>query len=191
MCGNLPHIETLINSRELKIISHHENNIFINYYSKNTPKECIEKLGYHFEFANGRRLEFIRTPYAHSPGSFVTYDVKTKILFSSDIFGSYDNNWNLYTLIGDKCLDCTPRQICPITGKPCQIKGMVNFHQRIMPSKKALHYALERIEELDISMIAPQHGSILDIPEAQSIAIKRLKELTSLGIDYFLEGEGN
>ncbi|MDR1548872.1 MAG: MBL fold metallo-hydrolase [Hungatella sp.] len=189
LCGNIPHIETLINSKDLKIISHHENNIFINYYSVSTPKQCIEQLGFHFEFVSGRRLEFIRTPYSHSPGSFVTYDVKTKILFSSDIFGSYDHNWSLYTLIGHECRDCTPRKICPITQKVCQIKGIINFHQRNMPSKKALEYALERIEKLDISLIAPQHGSILDTFEAQEIVIKRLKELTKVGIDYFLEEE--
>jgi flavorubredoxin len=190
LCGNIPYIETLINSRELKIISHYENNIFINYYSMGTPKQCIEQLGFQFEFASGRRLEFIRTPHSHSPGSFITYDTKTKILFSSDIFGSYDHNWDLYTLIGRECGDCTPQKICPITNKMCQIKGVLNFHQRIMPSKKALQYALERIEELDISMIAPQHGSILDTSVSQKVVIKRLKELDKIGIDYFLREEG-
>ncbi|HCD46674.1 MAG TPA: hypothetical protein DEQ64_23720 [Lachnoclostridium sp.] len=189
LCGNIPHIETLINSKDLKIISHHENNIFINYYSMSSQKLCIEQLGFHFEFSSGRRLEFIRTPYSHSPGSFITYDKKTKTLFSSDIFGSYDHNWSLYTLIGDVCKDCEPLKICPITRKVCQINGIINFHQRIMPSKKALLYALERIEELDISLIAPQHGSILDTSAAQEIVIKRLKELTEVGIDYFLKEE--
>ena len=60
-----------------------------------------------------------------------------------------------------------------------------------MPSKKALQYALERIEELDISLIAPQHGSILDTPAAQEAAIRQLKELTNVGIDYFLKEEEN
>jgi len=60
-----------------------------------------------------------------------------------------------------------------------------------MPSKKALQYALERIEELDISLIAPQHGSILDTPAAQEAVIRQLKELTYVGIDYFLEEEEN
>ena len=189
LCGNIPHIETLINSRDLKIISHYENNIFINYYSMQSPKLCIEQMGFHYEFGNGRRLEFIRTPHSHSPGSFVTYDTKTKILFSSDIFGSYDHDWDLYTLIGSQCMDCEPEMICPVTHRLCQIKGIMNFHKRTMPSKRALRYALERIEELDISMIAPQHGSILDTPEAQKAVIKRLKELENVGIDYFLKEE--
>ena len=191
LCGNIPHIETLINSEDLKIISHRENNIFINYYSMTTPKQCIEELGVHFEFASGRRLEFIRPPYSHSPGSFITYDVKTKTLFSSDIFGSYDYNWDLYTRIGAECRDCTPQKICPITQRVCQIKGIINFHQRNMPSKKALQYALLRIEELDISLIAPQHGSLLDTPAAQEAAIRQLKELTNVGIDFFLKEEAH
>lgn len=189
LCSNIPHIEALINSKDLKIISHYENNIFINYYSVSSPKLCIEEMGFQFEFASGRRLKFIRTPYAHSPGSFVTYDAKTKILFSSDIFGSYDQNWNLYTMIGSDCKDCTSKKICPNTQKICQMKGIINFHQRNMPSKKALDYALERIEELDVSLIAPQHGSLLDTPEAQEIVIKGLKELPDIGIDYFLKEE--
>jgi len=68
--------------------------------------------------------------------------------------------------------------------------GIVNFHRRVMTSVKALRYALDRIEALDISLIAPQHGSILDTPAAQKAAIAQLKSLTSVGIDHFLEGSG-
>lgn len=187
LCGNIPHMEAIINNEELKIISHYENNLFINYYSTKLPKQCIEKLNYSFEFSSGRRLEFIRTPYSHSPGSFVTYDTKTKVLFSSDIFGSYDANWNLYSQIVEKCLHCEPASVCPVTEKPCEIVGIWDFHKRVMTSKKALDYALDRIERLDMSMIAPQHGAILDNPVSQKAAISRLKSLTGVGIDCFLD----
>ncbi len=187
LCGNIPHMEAMINSKELKIISHYENNIFINYYSVRSPKQCIENLDFSFEFASGRRLLFIRTPYSHSPGSFVTYDTKTKVLFSSDLFGSYDYNWDLYTQIDENCKTCIPQETCPITKQSCQIVGMLNFHQRIMTSAKALRYALAEIGKLDISLIAPQHGSILNTPAAREASIRHLKSLTNVGIDYFLE----
>ena len=187
LCGNIPHMEAMINSTELEILSHYENNIFINYYSAKSPKKCIESLDFSFEFSSGRRLQFIRTPYSHSPGSFVTYDTKTKVLFSSDLFGSYDNNWSLYTPIDASCKNCTPQETCPLSGKVCQIMGILNFHKRIMPSSMALRYALAEIEQLDLAAIAPQHGSILHTKDAREAAIRHLKELPRVGMECFLE----
>ena len=190
LCGNLPHLEAIIGGTKLKIISHRENNIFIEYYSTKSPKQCIEEMGFTFTFSSGRSLRFIPTPYSHSPGSFVTYDIATKTLFSSDIFGSYDSNWSLYSQITEPCAHCIPATICPKTDMRCQMHGIVDFHERVMTSAKALHYALGRIEELDIALIAPQHGSILDTPFAKKAAIAQLQRLTSIGIDHFLEGKG-
>ena len=190
LCGNIPHIEAIINSKELKIISHYENNIFINYYSAGSPKQCIEQMGFRYEFSSGRCLEFIRTPYCHAPGSFVTYDSKTKILFSSDIFGSYDYSWDLYTRVGECCRSCTPVDICSKTKHKCQLYGILNFHRRIMPSKHALDYALDRIEAREVSLIAPQHGSILDTEISREIVIAHLRQLGAVGIDHFLKEEG-
>jgi flavorubredoxin len=191
LCANIPHMEALIHSKDLKIISHYENNLFINYYSSASPKECIEDLGFEFRFSSGRRLVFIRTPYAHAPGSFMTYDTKTKILFSSDIFGGYDTHWSLYTQIGERCRDCVVDQSCADCQRYCQIRGMLTFHRRSMTSAKALNYALDRIEELDVSLIAPQHGSILHTPIAREIAIEQLRALDRVGIDYYLKEAGH
>ena len=38
-------------------------------------------LDFEYTFGDGRTLKFIHTPYSHSPGSFITYDIKTKTLF--------------------------------------------------------------------------------------------------------------
>ena len=187
LCGNIPHMEALIHNPELKIISHYENNIFINYYSPTSPKLSIEQLEYRYTFASGRTLRFVRTPYSHSPGSFITFDEQTRTLFSSDLFGSYDHNWSLFSQITEACEGCEGKDICPVTGKRCQMKGILNFHQRIMTSPRALHYALDRIEELDAAIIAPQHGSLLHTPVSQQAAIAQLRRLTRVGIDYFLE----
>ena len=190
LCGNIPHMEALIGNKELKILSHRENNIFINYYSVKSSKECIEDLGFSYSFSSGRKLVFIRTPYSHSSGSFVTYDTKTKVLFSSDLFGSYDTNWELYSSVFEKCAYCTPQNPCPGTSKDCQIIGILDFHRRVMTSTKALRFALKQIEGLDISLIAPQHGSIFNTPSACKIVADRLNSFTDVGIDYFLGEEG-
>ena len=188
LCCNLPHMEEMIGSYDLRILSHYENNIFINYYSTYSPKDCIEELGFVYAFKSGRRLEFIRTPYAHSPGSFVTYDTKTKTLFSSDIFGSYDVDWKLYTDITDQCENCNSVNVCPSNGKNCQITSVLNFHKRVMPTSKSLRHALNLIEKLDISLIAPQHGIIFHTPASIRVIIKRLKELENVGIDAICNG---
>lgn len=188
LCGNVLHMEEVINSQDLKIISHRENIIFINHYAARSPKLCIEDIGMHYEFSSGRRLDFILTPFAHAPGNFITYDRKTRVLFSSDIFGSYDFSWSLYTEIGGRCSGCNAVETCPYTNKRCQLAGIRDFHKRVMPSARALNYALDRIEELDVSLIAPQHGSILDTRESREVAIRHLRSLDCVGFDCFLKG---
>jgi flavorubredoxin len=190
LCGNIPHMESLIGSNELKILSHRENNIFINYYSVKSSKECIEDLEFSYSFKSGRKLIFIRIPYSHSTGSFITYDTKTKVLFSSDLFGSYDTDWELHSSLVEKCAYCTPESICPVTSKACQIIGIWDFHKRVMTSSKALRYALKQIEDMDISMIAPQHGNIFHTTESCKIVKDRLSELTGVGIDQFIGEDG-
>ena len=186
LCGNIPHMEALIDNKELKILSHRENNVFIDYYSAKSQKECVEELGYVYSFGSGRKLLFTRTPYSHSAGSFVTYDTKTKVLFSGDLFGSYDADWNLYSRIIEQCADCGTENVCPETRGPCRIIGMRNFHRSVMTSAKALRFALKQLENLDISIIAPQHGSLLHTPLIREIAERHLNTLEGVGIDQFL-----
>ena len=191
LCGNLPHMEALIDNDRLKILSHFENNIFLDCYSTRTEKQCIEEQGYQFEFSSGRRLEFIHTPYAHSLGSFVTYDTKTNVLFSSDLFGSYDINetrWEMYTRIDESCAYCNPGEVCPATGETCQVFGILDYHKRVMTSTNALRYALEEIAKLDISLVAPQHGSLLHTPESREVVLERLRTLPGIGIDGYVGG---
>jgi len=187
LCGNIPHLEAIINHKDLKIISHKENNVFINYYSSKSPKECIETMGYTYEFSSGRRLEFFLTPYSHSPGSFITYDCKTKTLFTSDIFGSYDYNWDLYYHMSEDCHTCNPQENCRKDNKKCHLYGIINFHQKSMNSSKALRYALEQIEKIDTSLIAPQHGSLIDLDIDRKTIIRNLKAQENIGFDYFLQ----
>ena len=187
LCGNLPQMEAIINTDELRIISQMENNVFIHYYSKKTPKVDYRVINSEFVFATGRRLTFHSTPFCHSPGSFMTYDEKTRTLFSSDLFGSYDANWSLYMDMSAGCGECRAQRICPQTGKKCPLYGVLQFHKRIMPSSKALTYALDTVEALDFERIAPQHGSVLSTRANAEIVIGYLRALKSVGIDALME----
>ena len=189
LCGSLPQLEAIINNDNLKIISHEENNVFIHYYSPKTEKLDFRDLDNHYDFATGRRLEFYATPYCHQPGSFVTYDRKTKTLFSSDLFGSFDNKWTLMLELDQACRECQDLNKCSVNIDLCPIEGIVKFHRKLMPSNRALEHTLNIIEKLDIDRIAPQHGSIIEAKEDIKALIRHLREIDNVGIDYILAEE--
>jgi len=189
LCGSLPQLEAIINSDALRIISHPENNVFIHYYSSKTEKLDLRELDNHYDFATGRRLKFYATPYCHHPGSFVTYDTKTKTLFSSDLFGSFDTKWELLLELYDACRECRDLNACPLNLTKCAVTGIVRFHQTIMTSNRALANSLNTIENLNIDRIAPQHGSIISTKEDVKAIIRHLRAVKNIGIDYLLSGE--
>jgi flavorubredoxin len=59
-----------------------------------------------------------------------------------------------------------------------------------MTSAKALGYALEQIEKLDIELIAPQHGSLIKSKQDCKIIIDQLKRLQPVGIDFYFQEIG-
>ncbi len=187
LCGSLPQLESIINRDDLKIISHTENNVFIHYYSAKTDKLDFRELGSHFDFATGRRLMFFATPYCHQPGSFITYDTKTKTVFSSDLFGSFDTQWTLRLELDEACRTCRDRSDCPLSLLKCPVSGIVHFHQIIMTSNRALANALDAIQQLDIDRIAPQHGRIISAKEDVEAIIRHLRAIGNVGIDRLFQ----
>jgi len=187
LCGSLPQFEDLINNKDLKIISHNENNIFIHYYSSKTEKIDFHDINCCFEFQTGRRLEFYATPYCHSPGSFITYDTQTKTLFTSDLFGAFDYSWNLFLELDDRCNNCVDFNRCKLGKDYCVLDGMKKFHQKIMTSNLAAKNTLKLIEGLDVNKIAPQHGSIVLGKEKVEVVIRRLKDVKNVGINLLLK----
>ncbi len=94
--------------------------------------------------AGERRLEFVFTPYMHFAGSICTYDPKTGILFSSDIFGAFTDSFKLFA-----------------DDAKLYFEQMKLFHTHYMPSREIVNHGMDAIEEKRIEMIAPQHGSII------------------------------
>ncbi|KAA0258009.1 diguanylate cyclase [Deferribacter autotrophicus] len=150
-------IKHILNRDDAQIISHWRAIELIKHYNLNIPFICVERNNWELN-ANGRKLKFIFTPYLHFPGAFCTYDVKSKILFSSDLFGGFTDEWKIFA------------------EDESYYDSIAAFHAHYMPSKEILIHSLKKIEELDIEMIAPQHGSIIKKHLIQPI-IKRLKNL--------------
>jgi len=139
----VPEIEKLIDRDDLLIVTHSRMSLLIKHYLVTSDYYEIDKNDNKLITPNGYRLDFRTTPYCHSPGAFVSYEPRTKTLFSGDIFGGLEESWEFYA---DETYFLKAKQ----------------FHQEYMPSKDIFNYALNKIEKLDINLIAPQHGSIIE-----------------------------
>ena len=168
VCGNLAVVEDVINRNDLKIIGHTNCLRLIRHLGLRSELYAVDEHDYQLELKSGRVLEFIFTPYLHSPGAIATYDPSTRSLFSSDIFGAISQNWSLF-----------------VEGRDF-LSPMEPFHQHYMPSNRILKHCMERFEKLELDRILPQHGSILEGRDVDR-AIEHLKQLPC-GIDLIEDG---
>lgn len=93
---------------------------------------------------SGLDIQFIPAHYMHSSGNFSVYDPKAKILMSGDI-GAALNEPDAPLFVEDF---------------EQHIPKMEYFHRRWMPSNKAKQQWIDRVRQLDIEMMCPQHGGI-------------------------------
>ncbi|GEM_PF-5344846 len=89
-----------------------------------------------------RNLKVIQTPYVHAAGSMMLYDIETGTLFSSDLFGAFSVDFELFA-------DAE------------YLSKAINFATIYFGSREALRKAIEKLRELDIKTICPQHGAII------------------------------
>jgi len=162
VCGNLPVLEDIIDRSDLKIAAHTNAIRLIRHYGIKSEFYPVDNNDFKITLRSGRVLDFIFTPYLHSPGAMVTYDRKSKSLFSGDIFGGVSRQWSLFAQ-GD------------------YLGAIDTFHQLYMPSGRILKECMERLEQLDLDRIVPQHGSILEGQQIGTV-INHLKSLPC-GVD--------
>jgi len=115
-------------------------------------------------------LKFVPAHFLHSPGNFTLYDSKSKIVFSGDIGAAIVNASSDYKHV----LDFEEHKA-----------ALYGFHKRYMGSNKLCRAWVARIEKLDVSIIAPQHGFVF---EGEQVAqfLGWFKEL-KCGSDYLEE----
>ena len=168
LAAAVPEIEKLIDRDDLLIVTHSRMSVLIKHYLISSDYYEIDKNDNKLITSSGYRLDFLTTPYCHSPGAFVSYEPITKTLFSGDIFGGIEESWEFYA---DNTYFDKAKQ----------------FHQEYMPSKDIFNYALSKIEALDIELIAPQHGSII-----QKKYIKNLiTDMKNLDCGLYIEKKYN
>jgi flavorubredoxin len=166
VCGNIAIVEDVISNKELKFAVHTNTGRLTDHYGVNSQNYVVDKNDYRYTLKSGRELEFIHAPFCHAPGAIVTYDKKSKSLFSGDIFGGVSKEWSLF-IEGDF------------------LEPMKAFHQLYMPSNQILRNFLTKLDKYDIERILPQHGSIIEGDDVKK-AIEFLKELPC-GVDLYQE----
>lgn len=141
-CGSVPLFEQM--GGNFKIVTHWRAAMLIKYYGVHSEYYIINENKLQLKLKTGRTLHFISTPYLHFPGAITTYDPVSKVLFSSDLFGAISNEKTLYA-------------------QENYLEKMKAFHEHYMPSNDILRPVMEIFLGMDISMIAPQHGSIISV----------------------------
>lgn len=141
LCASVPLFEK--KGANFKIVTHWRTQTLVQYYGVKSNYYIVNENEFKLTLKSGRVLSFVQTPYLHFPGSIATYDNNTKTLFSSDLFGAFSFEWSLYA--GNDYME-----------------KMKAFHEHYMPSNDILRPVMEVFLSMDISMIAPQHGSIIN-----------------------------
>ncbi len=107
-----------------------------------------------------KTLEFTLTPWVHWPETMITYLREDKILFSCDFFGSHLAASNTFVEDEQKTILDAKRYYAEI----------------MMPFRTIVKKNIEKLEKLEINMIAPSHGPVYNKPE---IIIDSYKEWVS------------
>ncbi|MFA5772134.1 MAG: FprA family A-type flavoprotein [Thermoplasmata archaeon] len=96
-----------------------------------------------------KTLEFIIAPWVHWPETMFTYLREDKILFPCDFLGSHLATSDLFVTENWKVYECAKRYYAEI----------------MMPFRTNIKKHLEKLNGIDIEMIAPSHGPIYSEPK--------------------------
>jgi diguanylate cyclase (GGDEF)-like protein len=135
-------IDTMVTRDDALLVTHWRAAALLKHYGLKMPFWQVEEHEWRLELSD-RTLEFIFTPYMHFPGAFCTFDRASGILFSSDIFGGFTEEWSLFARDESYFENIRP------------------FHEHYMPSQEILLHGMLTLEQYPIKAIAPQHGSII------------------------------
>lgn len=155
-----PNIEIIASPNTHTLIKHYmsEGEEYRYFNTERNPSLTLD---------SGAVLEFIPSPFMHSPGAVTIYDRYTKTLFSGDIWAAISLEWKL--ILEDDFSE--------------HIEHMDFFHQGYIASNKAARNFLINFKEKKVNNIMPQHGSII-LQDNVNDAFSYLKNL-KCGIDHF------
>jgi flavorubredoxin len=124
---------------------------------------AIPDEGMHVDLG-GCDLQLIPAHFLHSPGNFQIYDPVSKILYSGDLGASLGQTYVEVNNFND------------------HIQYIEGFHQRYMASNRTLRSWLKMVRQLDVELIAPQHGAFFRGKEVINQFYNWLENL-SCGVD--------
>lgn len=96
----------------------------------------------------GRTLQFFAMPWVHWPETMVTWLPEERILFSCDLFGSHLATTDLYVRDEGLVYEAAQRYYAEI----------------MMPFRTVIKGHLDKLDKLDIAIIAPSHGPLYHRP---------------------------
>lgn len=164
LCASLPLLEQM--GGKFKIVTHAKAAVLIKHYNVKSEFYYVSRSlnDRKLTLDSGKVLQFYPAWFCHFPGAFLSYDAATKILFTGDMFGGLSDDWNLYA-------------------DESYIHGMNAFHENYIPSTRIMNIVLKQLDDMDIDVIASQHGAIIDGNVRFYIdALKNLK----CGVDFLI-----
>ena len=99
------------------------------------------------------KLELIPAHYLHASANFHVYDADAKVLFSGDVGTALLPAGHSFWVGGSQGADSAK-------GFDEHIQHAKYFHQRWLPSNAAKKDWIDRVRQLDIDYLCPQHGAI-------------------------------
>lgn len=109
-------------------------------------------------------IKIIPAHFLHSAGNFQVYDPVSKILYTGDLGASLGAPGSF------------------VEDFESHIQYMKGFHQRYLPTSRALKIWVNTVRQLDIEIIAPQHGAMFPTRELSQAFIDWVDNL-ACGVD--------
>ena len=121
---------------------------------QNTVVQVV-KTGDSIDLGNDIVLHFTETPNVHWPETMMTYEAKSKTLFSCDGFGSYGcvgTKENPSRIFDD---ECSPEELLHFENEA------LRYYATIVASFSSfVKQAIAKLEGLEIKVVAPSHGLV-------------------------------
>lgn len=138
-----PVFESIIQNPALKIVTRKWNANFIYFYGVQSDFYKLEDNNFELTLKSGRKLKFIPTSFLHEPFGFLTYDEKSKILFTGDLFATFTKDKSYGSILQET-------------------KDLSEIVIYKAPSLEIINDVITKLKQIDISLIAPQHGFIIE-----------------------------
>ena len=140
-CASLPLFEKIAD-RNVKIYAPSQAVRALAYYGCKNPVIGLDE-GDSIILRSGRSFEYFETPGVPAAGLGMLHDSKTSTLFSGNLFGTINDEWNLFASADGW-------------------RTLIPFKAKESGSRKAHLKALNKIERLSPERICPQCGPIID-----------------------------